>query len=246
MVKLNSSSVFVKDPIDVWGKEQTIGLSELAVRTHAAAMPFDRRGDVIAWDDFESSTKRYSENIYGTGTIARSTDTAKTGTFSLKHVTGATTDNYCFMAYMQSDFHLGKLGSQISFASDSDNYVIWWDGSYYDGTYKHTAGIKWTESTEKLSYLGDDAVWHDLPGTYEYYASITNWATLKVVCDISTNYYVRVLFGNDEIDLSDYAMRTQANANKRVFVSTFETITKEDVAKTAYLDNYILTENEPA
>lgn len=246
MVRLIPSHVFVKDTVDVWGEEKTIGLAEHAVRTHAAALPFDRRGDIIYWDDFESATPKHIEDIGGAGTIGRSTTTSKFGSFSLKCATGATTNNYCQVIYPQVDYHDVYVGAQTSFACLVDNYDVRWMGNFYDGTNMHLASIKWTESTEKLAYWGSDAAYHDLSGTYPFYADTHSWATLKVVCDISSHEYVRLLFMDNEIELSDIGMEISLNATKRNFASYFKITTLENVAKTCYIDNFILTENEPA
>lgn len=207
--------------------------------------PFDR-SRLINRDDFESATPKYSEDVAGAGTIKRSIDTARFGSFSVKCVTDAVTNRFCQIIYPNVDFIDGNLGAKIYFASNDDNYDVRSLVAVYDGTNSHLAGIKWTESTEKLAYWGSDAAYHDLPGTYPYYSGIHSWAALKIVCDTINKEYVRAVFMSDEIDLGGYGMEISANATKRTFSSYFKIMAAENVAKTCYFDDFRLTENEPS
>jgi len=207
--------------------------------------PFER-GRLIAWDDLESATKKYTESIAGAGTAARSTDAAKFGSFGLKCVTGALATNFVEINYRQTSFHDGVLGTQMCFASADDTYELLWDGAVFDGTNAHYASIKWTESTEKLSYMDSDGVYQDLPGTYPFYAHIQSWATLRVVLDTVNKKYVSASFMDKWVDLSDYDLYTIAHALKPAFISTFRLTTAEAAAKTGYFDNYRLTEDAQA
>lgn len=241
----HSQKVTVKDDLDSWGKNAGIGLAEHAVRTHAAVAPFDRRGDIHAWDDFESATKRYNEFAAGAGTIARSTDTAKFGSYSLKMVTDVGVGAACRIEYPQLDYHDGLLGSSISLACANTTYNINWNGYCYDGTKEYIAAIKWIQSTGKLSYWGSDSAFHEISGTYDMYADIHAWATLKIVVDTVEHEYVRALFLNNEIDLADIAVAESADATKRNFNSMFQIAAAENAAKTCYFDNFVFTVNEP-
>jgi len=240
-----SGTVFVKDPVDVWGKEHTIGLAEHAVRVHAAAMMHDRRGDIIAWDDFESSTRKYSSTD---GTVTRSTDRSKTGNFSAKCVTGATSGNRAGITYVQSDFHSDtKMGMQVSFATGDDVWGVIIGISYYDMTKLHTWSIR-LKSDGTLQYGDLAGTWQDVPGASSIYKQRDyNFATIKVVGDLSTDKYVRAVLFDKEYDLSAYTCYSVAMPASMPYLYPDMAIeTLENVAKTAYFDNYILTENEPA
>ena len=207
--------------------------------------PFER-GRLIAWDDLESATEKYTSSITGAGTAARSTDTAKFGSFGLKCVTDVVPTDHVEINYRRTSFHDGFLAPQMCFASADDIYELVWDGAVWDGTNAHHATMKWTEATEKLSYMDSDGVYQDLPGTYPFYAHIQSWATLKVVLDTVNKKYVSASFMDHWVDLSDYDLYTYTSAIKPLFVSTFRLTTAEAAAKTGYFDNYRLTEDEQA
>ena len=196
-----SGTVFVKDPVDVWGKEQTIGLAEHAVRTKATSSPYDRRGTLIYWDDFESPSSRYfsETKLYSNGTVARSTDNPKFGDFCLKLTTGSTTNDWVRIYYSVNDFHVGKIGAQFSFATQATHALVCLTMEYYDGSKVWTARLDYNLSTDMLRYYGDDGAYHDLI-TVPYYKGFAGelipYSTIKLVADFDNKKYVRsLLFG---------------------------------------------------
>jgi len=249
MVRFRPSTVFVKDPVDVWGKEETMGLSELAVRTHAPPLAYDRRGDVIFWDDFESPTAKFTSSVAGAGTVIRSNTVAKIGDFSAKCTTGTVQNQYAGTQYSITDFHLGKIGVQTSFASNDSDYEVKLINAYYDGTNYHMAYIKYVFGDEKLYYQSaiGPVVWTEIAADVEYRALTQNWSTIKVVFDLSNYEFVRLLAFGNEYDLSGYSMPSDASvANPYLYTSVeFHKLDVAAIARVGYIDNIILTENEP-
>jgi len=250
MVKLHSPNVYIKDPVDVWGKEQTIGLAEHAVRTHAPAMPFDRRGDVLYWDDFESPTMKCYPRAYGSATSARSIDYSKTGDFSLKCTTDATVGvgDYAGLLYAHNDFHLSNVGTQISFmcADTVNDYSIMNFLYWFDGSNEYQAIIEWYNATGKLWYRNSSGAMTELAGTYDYKYHTNNFATMKLVVDMANHEYLRVLLFGSEIDMSGIAIQNSGTTSDRYLYTSFTINNNSAVSSTMYFDNYALTENEPA
>ena len=243
--------MFLKDPIDAWGKQTDVSLAELAVRNHAVAMPFDRRGDVIYWDDFENPSLKYFPAVKpaSAGTINRSTTNPMFGDFCTKMVTGAVADDYCCINYAISNFHEGKIGVQIGFATQSTDATVYVTAIYYDGTNYHQGQLKYEMTNGHLSYYGDDSAWYVID-TIEFftgYASeIIPYNTMKLVFDLDNGKYVRSLFFGQENDLSAYDLKSSASAIDRGLIVWWYLSTPVGTAQTAYFDNFILTENEPA
>ena len=247
MVKLHSPRVFMKDPIDAWGKDRTIGLSELAVRMHAPPLSFDRRGDIIFYDDFEDTPLKFTSA--GTGTAVRSNTTARNRSFSLECTTEATQDRYAGATYYLTDFHTdGKIGMQTTFASAAFDYAIRLTNAYCDGTNYHMAYIKYIYSSGTLQYQDSGGLWATIATGVSYAADLKNWATLKVVFDISTDKFTRLLAFGNEYDLSAYDMPSAASGlGPYLYVSAeIHKLDAGGVAKIGHFDNIVVTENEPA
>jgi hypothetical protein len=246
MVRLIPSQVFVKDPVDVWGKERAMGLAELAVRTHAPAIMYDRRGDVIFWNSFESATDKFYDG--GTNAV-RSNDTSRRGDFSLKCTTGAAQWDAAGARYYLTDFHPNTtIGGQTSFASDNVGYDFLMYLQYFDGTTAYAGHMRYDYDTGDLQYWSSAGAWVTFGSALgKYNKALKNWATMKLVIDLQTKKYVRALAFGNEYDLSDHGLQIFASANAAHLYaeSTFRTADLLGVAKVGYLDDVIITENEP-
>jgi hypothetical protein len=241
--------MFIKDPKDVRGKEVSIGLSELAARSLAVPMTFDRRGDILYWDDFESPTMKCYPRAYGNATANRSVDYSKTGDFSLKCVTDAIVGvgDYAGLMYSHNDYHLSKVGTQISFmcADTTNDYKIMNFLYWYDGSNQYQALVYWYNATGKLWYKNSAGVMTEIAGTYKYKYNSRNFATIKLVVDMEKKEYVRVLLFGSEIDMSGIAIQNAGASSDRYLYTSFTIGNESAVSSTMYFGNYILTENEP-
>lgn len=248
MVKLVSSKTFVVDPADAWGNEHVIGLAENAVRTHAPPKTYDRRGDIIYWNEFESGTTKYTPTIDGAGgSINRSIDYANRGDFSLKCVTGAVGADSVSVGYKFTDFHpSGKVGIETMFTSADNNYGIYLDLDYDDGTTMVVSSLRWWQFTNKLEYVNSDGVYTTISTDVKRTIENPNWSSIKLVIDLSTAKYVRALMFGQEFDLSAHDIRVGITTSIPHIQATFKMMAGENAAKTGYLDNVIFTENEPA
>lgn len=244
MVSLIRSKTYPTDPKDIWGKETTIGLAELAVRTNAPPMLFDRRGDVVFYDNFESPVKKFAADD---GYTWRSTDVAYTGNYSLKANSrlgsgvGRGGPEY-FIHNVHSD---SRYGVQTLFSTSDDNWRIRIAINYYDTTNSNLflLGLK---SDGTLQYYDSTGNWQTITTDALYKQNIYMWAFIKVVGDLSTNKYVRAIVFNGEYDLSDYSCYVYPSTKPEPYMFFGMSIEEQEAAtKTAYFDNIILTENEP-
>lgn len=236
--------MFLTDPDDIWGNKRIMGLAEHSVRTHAPPLMFDRRGSIIYWDDFESTTRKYAN---ANGTVARVTTRSKTRDASLECITGAGVGNRAEALYMISDFHAAsRMGSQVSFACGGDVFAVGVSLSYYDMTDVHTWSIR-LESDGTLQYGNLAGAWVDVAGSDSIYKQNDyNFATIKMVANLSDDTYERAVIFNREYDLSAFTCYSAASAATMPYLYASITIyTLEAVAKTAYFDNFYLTDNEP-
>ena len=249
MVRLIPANVFLKDPIDSWGKSKTIGPSEQAVRSHAPPMTFDRRGELLYWDGYESPSQRYQDwvTVASGGTVARSTENPKFGDFGLKLVTGATANDSSVVYYFINDFHINRVGAEISFASCSTDCLIYLDVNYFDGTTKLQGKIAYDTSTEKLQ-VWSGGIWNTaatLPMFMGTAGEKLPFTTMKLVMDLSRDEYVRALCAGTEVDISAYTPITALDATKRGMTVYVWYQTTAAAAQTAYIDGFKFTGNEP-
>ena len=241
-----SGEVLIKDTTDVWGNSVSMGLGELAVRTHAPPITFDRRGDVLRWVDFESSTPNYAVYDYppaGLPVHGRTIARAATGDFSYYATVSNT--QYINMQMYTNDFHIGRLGGQALFMSADSTYTIDMAVSVFDGTNLTYAILRYNRNTKKLQYYDDTGTYQDI-ATVDHRAINQNFSTVKLVADFANAKYVRATVFGSEYDISDKALRVVGNAtDAHLFFKTVITGINA-TPSTVYIDNMILTENESA
>ena len=233
------------DPEDVFGNPNYIGAGELAARL-GSIKHFDKRGEVIFLDDFESATLKWTLLGSGTGhTEARSTDYARSKDYSLKLVTGSENNSYAGMTHNHYYPVAGKLGCEFSFACGDTLFEIQFYISIYTGTEVFYVWGWYNSNTEDviiINAVGSEVV--IIPESRIYvYAGVFN--TLKVVFDTTTTKYVRLLANDEEIDISEHGLYGAANLSAPHVTFTVLFYTRSATAKTAYIDDVIITQNEP-
>ena len=233
---------YPRDTIDVWGQTRPMGNSELSVRVHAPPITFDRRGDVLRWTNFESATPNYMTDDAGAPTHGRTDDTAQTGDFSYK----CDVDNgeAVLVKIVTNDFHEGRVGSSTAFSALDSKIRVGNLIFYNKDTKYYTGEIRYNVDTGVLDMLNSGGTYTTID-TVRYGKYIYNFSTFKLVADIETKKYVRAIVFGVEYDLSQHSLKSVGAPSGCYLVSR---VTIEGLAagvNTAYIDNIVLTENEP-
>lgn len=217
-------------------KTQYFGISRFKERR-------DSSGILLYQDDYESPTLKFDTAITGLGTIARSTDTAYAGDYSLKLVTGANANDTNIVRYVHTDFHLGKVGSQIRFAIPDSVPLVRpkITLAYFDGT-KRWEGSVWMESDDGQIFIELGSEKNVL--TVPIVSNINTWNTMKLVIDIAEKYYTNVTINGHGIDLSQYPLVQSSSTNPEQLIMDFSTTSESGAATTIYFDDHIFTEDE--
>lgn len=220
-------------------------MAELAVRL-GSPVSFDRRGNVIWFDDFEHSFNKWFTVIGGTGGSAAITnEKARTGALSCKVVTGDETDDTAIIGHYEPYPVLSKLGFEISLLTAATKAYIEFPCVIYDGTYKHDPGIKYDCETYVWYYYNTSGGWTAFTNAAKLTPSAYIFHTIKLVIDPDTQKYVRFIANNVETDLSAISYRHVADATNPVAGISISFAPKEDASKTIYYDDAIITQNEP-
>jgi hypothetical protein len=143
------------------------------------------------------------------------------------------------------DFHIGgNMGNSVVFASTGTDYYITSSIYYYDGSNFYAAELKYDRNAEKLYYM-------DSSGAYVEIAALTclnhinSFSTLKVVADFDDAKYVRAMCFGNEYDLSTHSLYTSGSAIVKHIKAFSEVKGITAGGMQVYIDNMVLTENEP-
>lgn len=220
-------------------------MAELAARL-GSIDTFDRRGNILWFDDFENTLHKWATHYSGTdGSVSLSAIVSRNGAFSARLVTGNLTGNDAWLYRFFTPPRLSKLGFEISFAFQTTYATIIFAFNIDDGVDESIAEIRYTIATSKLEYRGADAAWHALQ-TIRTYSTLVYFHTMKLVIDPLTNKYVRLLWDTTEFDLSAISYYCEEGGGDVPEMAVYiKGESGEDVNAIMHLDDAILTQNEP-
>lgn len=220
-------------------------MAELAARL-GSIVTYDRRGDVIDLDDFESTLLRWNQVDDGAGSYAILDNTSvKSGSQSVRlHIidTG--------MAFVRIERGISlrgsdKLGLELSFSSLTDTADIRGGVVYYDGSYSNTAAWRLLPAAEEVQvYDHTVSDWVKIADTGTFLLSNFAFYTVKIVFDITTKKYVRLMISADEYGIADYTLYQVALVSA-IYVKPYVQLSRVSAgAADVWVDDIILTQNE--
>jgi hypothetical protein len=224
---------------------ESISREELAVRTGSIST-FDRRGEILWCDDFECGINKW---YFVGNTLTPSQLGSVSGSLSGKMDTVTASINDAVAIYRRLPYpNLSRYGFEIHFTiPQHSEFEICFDK--YDGTNLTRAALKLSSEDSKLQYYVGGGVFQDIDTGLNIYTINTPqngvFNVLKLVVDYLTGKYVRAILNFKEYDISSIPLVSAPNATGANLLIYIKLTTKEAVAKTAYIDDAIVTQNEP-
>lgn len=245
VVRLISNTSVLTDPIDVFGHRTYIGAGELAARL-GSINTFERRGNIVWMDNFESSTPKWETDFSGTGASAlRSVISAKTDNYSMKLTTGDAENDYAKIIHYNFFPVSMRFGIEISFALDNNiKYLRLWSQSY-DGDYEITPQILYYPYTNLLCIRDENYDLVTVISDLKLHRNDLFYHTLKLVFDIPSHKYIRAFCDKYEYDISDYQYRHLPSGTTPLLSIRVDIVNNSGGNHYTYVDNCILTQNEP-
>ncbi len=229
-------------------KETVTGLAdvgELAARL-GSIVTFDRRGDVIWLDNFENDLSAWYEAGTGTDHDAyMSAESSRNGAFSCKLITGSGGYGTGKIVHLGSGLVHSKIGVEVSWTLKTTLDQLRLKFLYYDGETSYDYRIRWDKPSSKLLYYNADADFIAFTPARPLSYSDYLYHTLKFVMDLPNKKYNRVILDNIPYDLSAYSVRTDSTTAAPKYELTIATQVIADSNVASYVDDIIITQNEP-
>lgn len=220
-------------------------LGELAARL-GSIVTFDRRGDVVFLDGFEDGLIKWSQATSGTGAaVAVDTANARNGAQSIKLTGGSDTGRSAQITHRQPVQLLGSVGVEVSFYYDSQNDNLSIQVTLNDGQGTWDFEVRYTQSTSLLEYLDSGGAFQTLDDSKVLTQLSKQFHTLKVVLDMSTMTYRRVLLDSSAYDLSGIGGSAGVVGNSPEVTATVRQLSRAGSNDALYVDDAIFTQNEP-
>lgn len=229
-------------------KEVTASLSdmaELAARL-GSIVTYDRRGEVVDFDDFESPKLIWSKSAgEETSVFVHSTSVARSGVQSIKLTTGDE-DEAHIAAYRTYGILTSKvLGIEVAARISLRRCYLQVKITYYSGARQYTCECRLDLENHILAVYNDSAAYEEVADVGLLTGISGGWGNLKLVADFDTGKYKRVMFQNTEYDISDITIRSIENPAAPYVTAWLQLKNPAALGNTIWLDNYILTQAEP-
>lgn len=220
-------------------------MAELAARL-GSIVTFDRRGDVVWLDDFESGAGHWYAYSGGTdGSTAITTEYSRSKASSFRLNTGSGDEaNAVATAYLPMAV-LSKLGMEVSFTVDSQlgTFDIYFNVATLTAFY--LPHLCYDATNDRLRIYADGVGWIDLKTSLVLSTAPRLFHTLKVVIDPLTGKWVRVILDGESYDVSAYSMYSIAGQSAQRIEPEVQVYPTSTIATVVEIDDVIITQNEP-
>jgi len=238
---INMHAAPVRGPV-----RSVVDLGELAARL-GSINTFDRRGDTVWMDDFESGLNKWGTVLSGTGAAGvASNDAARNGEYSCKLTTGSTLGVYASIEKYVQAVTASKYGCEFSFTKSNSHTYISLSFDYNDGALWDLFHLRYDVANAVVQYLDENGAWQNLSPGVKLQGSIVLFNTLKLVVDPVEHEYVRAILNNVEFDMSGIACNRSEDGEQNFWYVLIRMLGPAGSNVVGYVDDVIITQNEPA
>lgn len=235
----------LQDIRDVFGNIPQVSMGELAARLGSIDI-FDRRGEVVFLDNFDSPTLKWEKDFPDSvGEIIRTNESALHGDYSIKMTTGPESAHQVRMRKYHYLPVRKRIGVEYSFALGAGYCTIFSSFVLYTTTAKYDPRVWYKDITSELFLYDRDLGSVLFPEKVNLREDDFTYNTWKLVVDLDTEKYVRLLLNDIEYDLSAYSLPKSENSYSPYMYLSIYVINTAAGAHYAYIDSVIFTQNEP-
>jgi len=224
------------------------GLADLgeAVARLGSINVYDRRGFTIWMDDFEAPILRWRATYILNGQAPiLSTTTSFRGVQSVYFNTPAGVNSASFLDRRFPLIRLGKAGAEF-WVQGFTKTIGYFAATFYiyDGTTPNYAELLYDTNAGTISIVHAAGTTVIAANVYMYNLQYY-FLPIKLVVDMDSNMYSRLIVGEREFDLSAYQLVALPASTDRYILVGFTVRGSAADDMWMYLDNFILTQNEP-
>ena len=206
---------------------------------------FDRRGNIVWYDDFEAAAaQKWKSGGIGGGGAALSTERAWMGNQSMKVTTNNVDTSYWTLSKYYSLPMERQMGAEVMFHISAEEPYILMVLSGYTGTHLNRAELMYDHEQVKLFYRDAADNWIELTVVDGISPTLEQWVPMKLVVDWDIGEYLRIFFGGTIYDMTGIPYYTFPSAITQKVITQLQVGTTADVAAIVYFDNFIFTQNE--
>lgn len=237
-----------------WGlvgpRTTTYGLDdmgELAVRLGSPVV-WDRRGDVIFYDNYENGLGRVQ--ITEVGLSAAHNITCYNvwhGDYALELIVGDDDPvSYTLLSYELPRPNPSGLGFEVWFSMADHIEIFQMSFRWMEAPFYYVAGIRYDHPNQLVQYLNQANVWTTILTGFVLRECNKPVHNMKLVSNVSARQYNRLIIDNVTYDMTGlqdgrFAYAGQGYLDLHIYITS-----ESGFHPTITLDNIIFTENEPS
>lgn len=220
-------------------------LGELAVRL-GSINNFDRRGDVIFMETFEEGTlcKWQLTEVEDGSSVTLSALRARTGALSCLLTAGGAAGSKAAITHYCPYSVLSAFGLEAAISRDVILTSLAFHLDLYDGENVTECELRWSLHDNVLSYINESGAPVPL-GTVYMSTETSAFHVFKLVVDGVNNEYARAIVNDQAFSLKDIAARVTESEILPVLFFQIELKGGTDLESEVWVDNVIITQNEP-
>lgn len=220
-------------------------LGELAARLRSVDT-FDRRGNVVYADGFEQGLAPYTFTVYGADSYYELTNAhSLVGRWSTHLYLGTAATPEIAISKSFGVGRVSQTGLEISFFPYNHYNRLLWDIDFYAGATFASFAVKYDTSTSELYYWSNLSTWVSFSPAFSLWSNDFAFHTAKLVVDLQHGKYVRFIFDDVQYDLSGILAPVAASMQARHLTTYMESRGDGVAFAETYIDNWIVTINEP-
>lgn len=223
-------------------------MADLAVRL-GSIVEYDRRGDVIFLDDYESPVPKFYKATVAAHSAELNSDYARSGAQCLRFLTDGGAADTAAARYWIAPLIKGKHGIKISLSfvdmyTHRSRYHIF--THIEDGSYWYYIGIRIIPKDRTIEYINSAGNWEIFETSFIFATQhAEEFHNIKFVFDLDNGIYQRLLIDTLTWDLSSLSCKKVESVATPFNQVTFEFKDLVGHVFNIYQDDFVYTINEP-
>lgn len=222
-------------------------IRELAARL-GSPVTFDRNGEVVFYENFnEVGIGGWGQTLSAGVALLQSNDIARSRPTSLKIAIDNVINHYAILSRNFAVLSANKLGFEVSICLPFTGIAFELNPAYQMGKNAYSGSIIYRNdgATDLLQYEDSVGVYRTLDTTLRLNAGAGMFHTFKLIIDVAQGYYDHLLLDDMSYDLSSELLYKGVSVGSGFGKVVIEVVNETANAVKVYLDDIIVTRNEP-
>lgn len=220
-------------------------MGEVAARLGSIVI-YDKRGDVVDFDNFEETVLRWLTVLDPATAYARLvSDNVKSGSQAVKFQTTNDDGSSALLSRQLSVLGSKRLGVEISFSKLDDNCLLRLALSYTSLTEATFAEARYNPADGKVYVRVGFDEWKEVAYVGLNLLASFTFYTMKLVADFNTGKYVRLLYAEKEFDISTISCYLTGAVTVPLLVPIVGIKNLYATSGDCWIDDFIFTQAEP-